>query len=384
MIHTFRQLEEEHGVSANFGSTNYKISLNYSQIDTKDDDELAAQCRGLILAKPDGSTIKIDNWEDSSPGETIIIACPMFRFFNSSQGAAANINWNDSKLQCLEKLDGSCMIVGYDPFTNQWFVATRSRNEADVLINGSIFTFRTLFEKALFETTGQSFEEFTSKLNKRITYCYELTSPYARIVVKYDDTKITLLAARSLYTLKEIDINTIETFGVPRVSSYSFSNLNDIAEYVSLQDPLKHEGIVVLDSQFNRIKVKNINYVLLNKTRDTITNDRAFLNLILNEKVDDVWEVLPSVFQERTLVLKDLLSKFIVLMDNKFYSLQEGVNTKKDFALRVQAEKIWGSPMFQMYDKKLSFKGFLEINKGIKSDYSDGFLDKLLIEIGGK
>jgi hypothetical protein len=385
--HSFRLLEEEHGVEVNFGATDYKASFNYSQISSREDDLLSCQCRGLILSSLDGSPIKKDdNWKDVIPGEMIVLSCPMFRFFNAGQNKAEEkIDWNDPNLQVLEKRDGSLCLTYFDPFISRWCIGTRSRNEADVPISGSIFTFRTLFEHTLKEMLNISFDDWTAKLDKRITYCFELTSPYAPIVVRHNDNRLTFLSARSLDTLKELDARKVDTFGIPYVSSYSFSSLSEIMEYVSKQDPLQHEGIVVLDSSFNRIKVKNINYVLLNRTRDTLVNDRAFISLVLNEKVDDVFQVLPSMFQERVLALQELLSEYVHFLDEKFSELRKKSETKKEFALLVQAEKVWGAPLYQMFDGKCSSTlSFLHKNRGANGEYGDNFLDKLLIEIGAK
>lgn len=63
--------------------------------------------------------------------------------------------------------------------------------------------------------------------------------------------------------------------------------------FVSCRDPFKYEGIVVCDKNFNRVKVKNANYVALNKIRDKVANSpRAILEIILNGKEDDVYPLL--------------------------------------------------------------------------------------------
>lgn len=384
--HSFADLAKEHGVYASFSKSGHKFSLNYDMIEAKENDPLSQECRGLILALADGrplSGLRMDNvklnYDHIIPGETQILAFPMRRFFNNGQGSAANINWQDPNLKILEKLDGSLIILYYDKIVNTWHTATRAVPEADVFLDNNLFTFRTLFEKALQDTINLSFNEFTNSLNKNITYCFELTTPINRIVVSYQDYKITLLAARDIQSLQEIDINTIE-IGVPRVHAHALNSLENVLNWVSAQNPLEHEGVVVLDSNFNRIKIKNINYILLNKTRDTICNDRAFLGLILSEKIDDVWEVLPEVFQKRTLELKDKYQQYVSELLENFAKISSQATNQKEFALLVQENNLWGAPCFALYSKKCeTFKDFIAKNKNkTDSSFSNSFLDKIL------
>ncbi len=384
---SFKRLEEEHGVEVSFDKSGYKFSLNYNQISSKENDELACQCRGLILATADGHPLTDQativngrlNYDNVCPGETIVLAYPFRRFLNYGQGFAAEINWKDPKLSVQVKLDGTLIILYYDRFKQSWCCATRSVPEADLIIDSGKYTFRTLFEKALFETVSLSFDDFTSRLDKEITYCFELTTPLNKIVVQYRDYRITLLGARK--ALSEIDISAIET-GVPKVQEYSLSSIQDILEFVNAQNPLEMEGVVVKDSSFNRIKVKSAAYVLAHKTKDTISaSPRNLLELILLEREDDVLPILPPETAQDVMNMKEKVHKFMNNY-NKLYSniiLSLPANcSKKDFALEIQKQKIpWPATLFQMFDQKaLSMKEFIVNNK--KNGYSASFLDKIL------
>jgi len=296
-------------------------------LEVKDDDVLSQECRGLILSEKTGLSFKsqaIDindrlNYDHVCPGETIIHSFPFRRFFNYGQGAA-NINWNDPNLSVLEKLDGSLLCWFKDKITNIPYVCTRSVPEADVpLSSDNSFTFRTLFEKALFNTCGLTFEEFSSKLNDNYTYMFELTSPFTRIVVDYKETKITFLGARDLSTLKEIPLSKID-IGIPHVQSYTFTCVNDLIESVSNKNPLEHEGVVAVDSNFNRVKVKNAQYVAFNRARDILgSSERNCLELVLAGAEDDVIPALPQEIVERVLTIKQGVVKFIKDYDEAYF-----------------------------------------------------------------
>ena len=317
---------------------------------------------------------------------TKILAFPMRRFFNHGQGAVANVNWSDPNLAVLEKLDGTLCIVYWDPFTNQWCVATRSVPEADLPMDNGIFTFRTLFEKALYDTTeGLPFDQFSSMLNKDITYCFELTTPYNRIVVYYPKNTITLISTRNVKSGKEIDLDKIEIDLIPVVQAHAYSSLDELLTWVSSLNPMEHEGVVVRDSQFNRIKVKNAAYVAYNKVRDTLaTSPRNCMEIILLEKDDDVAAFLPEEIVKNLQKIKENLLLTIKKYDEAYAEAIEQANAinpgdKKTFAILITKNKqLWTAPFFQMFDKKVvSMKDFILNNKK-NGTWADSFLDRLL------
>lgn len=393
-------LEIQHGVYASVSKNKRKISLNYDMIEAKDSDFLSQDCRGIILSKIDDSEFetlpgsKLN--KEAIVGNTKVVAFGFKRFFNYGQGASANIDWNDPNLSILEKLDGTLCQLYYDNFQKQWHVATRSVPEADLLMDNNIYTFRTLFEKALLETAGLSFEEYTSNLNKDITYCFELTSPYNRIVVNYKDCRITLLAARAIiyeinsageswFSFEELDINNIETYGVPRVRAYAYNSLNEVLNWVSSLSPLEHEGVVVKDSKFNRIKIKNAAYVASSKFKDACTSLRNRLEIILLEKDDDVMSFVPEEIAKELVSLKNKVKKLIHDYDSLYLKIKEEADIinkgdKKTFALLCSKHKnIWTAPFFNIFDNKASnFRDFINKNKSLQGSWSNSFLDKIL------
>jgi len=397
--HTFAQLAAEHGVYASFSKSGHKFSLNYDQIEAKESNPLAQECRGLILALEDGSSLLPQaltlpghktSYDHLSPGKTTILAYPMKRFFNYGQGAAADINWSDPNLAVLEKLDGTLCIVYWDKFINKWCVATRSVPEADLPMDNGIFTFRTLFEKAVEETTELTFSALTDLLDKSFTYCFELTTPYNRIVVEYKTCSITLLAVRNLTSLQEVKFSNppVEWLKgvVPFVKAYTYSSINELVDWVSTLNPMEHEGVVVRDSNFNRIKIKNAAYVAYNKARDTIgASYRNCLELVLSEKEDDVIPFLPEEIVKNVLRIKEGVQRVIKEHDEAYMAAKaqadaQNPGDKKTFAILVtQNKKLWSAPFFQMFDGKASnMKEFIKNSKDKTGNWGNSFLDKIL------
>jgi T4 RnlA family RNA ligase len=393
---TFGDLIKEHGVYASLSKSGRKFSLNYDQIEAKETDPLAQECRGLILSSTDGNPIYCEitadgkrHYENVGPGETTILAYPMKRFFNYGQGCAAEINWSDPNLAVLEKLDGTLCIVYFDKFTEKWCVATRSVPEADLLMDNGLFTFRTLFEKAVEDTTELTFNALTELLSKSHTYCFELTTPYNRIVVAYPNNGITLLAVRDLTTGKEVDFShdVVQYLNcvVPFVQAYTPTSVSEIVDWVSSLNPMEHEGVVVRDGQFNRIKVKNAAYVAYNKVRDQLaTSERNIVELILQEKDDDVIPMLPEEIVKNLQKIKIGMQAAIKKYDEAYLAAKAQADAtnpgdKKTFAILVTKDKsMWNAPFFQIFDGKASgMKDFILKNRKDGS-WGDSFLDRIL------
>jgi len=366
----------------------HKWSLNYDQLEAKESNPLAQECRGLILARKDGSVISSPK-DDVVPGETVVLAYPMKRFFNYGQGSAAQIDWSDKELAVLEKLDGTLCIVYWDSFISRWCVATRSVSEADLLMDNGLFTFRTLFEKAFLETVKVSFEDFTKTLDKNFTYCFELTTPYNRIVVEYKNCGVTLLAVRSMLTYLEMTPHTTLLAeclkGVPIVQAHTYTSVNELVSWVSTLNPMEHEGVVVRDSSYNRIKVKNAAYVAYNKVRDCLaTSERNCVELILLEKDDDVIPFLPEDIVKNLQKIKAGVQVVVREHDNMYQKARAEADAKapgdkKTFAILVTSNKeLWSAPFFHMWDgKSTNMKDFFA--KTCKDGtWPNGMLDKVL------
>lgn len=398
--HTFGDLARDHGVYASFSKSGHKFSLNYDQIEAKESDPLSQETRGLILSFEDGVPRRYTSvingkptYDDLVPGKTRILAYPMKRFFNHGQGSAAEINWSDPKLAVLEKLDGTLCIVYHDPFTDKWCMATRSVPEADLLMDNGIYTFRTLFEKALEETTGYGFEGFKWFLDKHHTYCFELTTRYNRIVVDYPNNGVTLLAVRNLVTLGELNFDHPVIDALPKklplVQAHTYTSVQDLVDWVSSLNPMEHEGVVVRDGQFNRIKVKNAAYVAYNKVRDALaTSPRNMVELILTEKDDDVAPMLPEEIVKNLQTIKVGVQRVIKQHDEAYKSIKAEADSlkpgdKKTFAVLTtvtyKSLNLWTAPFFQMFDGKASnMKDFIMKSRMKDGTWGNNFLDKML------
>ena len=112
-----------------------------------------------------------------------------------------------------------------------------------------------------------------------LTYMFELTTPFNVVHIQHKESFLTLLGARSLLNKKEKNLKGLQT-PLKKAPSYSISSLEDIVEYVKTlnSEKLESEGVVICDSNFNRLKIKNEKYFL-------VINPNSFshyINIIFN------------------------------------------------------------------------------------------------------
>jgi hypothetical protein len=343
---SLEDLRSEHGVKSHV--QNKKIGLTYDQIEARESDPLAQQCRGLILRE---STYDI-------------VACPMFRFFNLEQKElASDLDWSTAAFE--NKLDGTLIIVYWDDLQGRWHAGTRSRPEANAAIDEHNLTFALLTDIAIEQMVkkGVIKDTVTKKIDlnwlmrpaiKTKTYCFELTSPFNRIVCQYDDPSLTLLAVRDNLTLKEeCPSYTSDVLSVPIAEKFEFKNINHMIQVVRDWDPKEKEGIVVKDLRFNRIKVKNPAYLAYNHMRDSLsTSFKGCVEIVLLGKDDDVVGMMPNFIADRIKRIKPLVQE-VLKRTQADYDELKNISEMKEFALAAQT-KLWPAALFALKRNKTS------------------------------
>ena len=376
--HTFQELEDEHGVCARPNATLDKFALNYDQILAKNGNPVAEQCRGLVIrphelarltqVHRDGTV----DWKNKQVGSFDVLAWPMCRFYNHGDPSAAQIDWSHPTLKVYEKVDGTCIILYWDPAHGKWHAGTRSVPEADLPINAGNLeigneTFSQLFLRALKltreELSGKAVDwvvdgpEKVVHLNKEMTYVFELVSPHNQIVVVYPEPRVYLLAARHTQTGKEVPIESLRLEHVRRPKTWEIRDVAALACFVDAADPSQLEGAVAcvqVGPHFQRLKVKNKTYVLAHKSKDTVTSSaRNALEAVILDKADDIIPLVPVDVQDRLRAMQRAFADYCKQVDERVAAFKAEANgSRKHFASLVTTCGDWTAPYFNLWENR--------------------------------
>jgi hypothetical protein len=171
-----------------------------------------------------------------------------------------------------------------------------------------------------------------NRLEKHKTYSIELVSPYNRVIIPYSEIKLYHTGTRNNITLEECN----DDIGIEKPKEYSFNSLNDVIEMAKTL-PFSEEGYVVVDGNWNRIKVKSPAYLAVHHLHNNGNlNKKRVLELI---RTNEHHEYL-SYFQEHKEFF-DKIEKVYQIYLEKIKKDVEDVSsqiflTRKDYALYVK------------------------------------------------
>lgn len=378
--HDLKTLEQDHGIIAHWSKDNpSKFSLNYRQFETKNNDILAKDCRGLILKRNNIYTNR------KNIGLTTILAYPMRRFFNYGDPECDHLDLSTTIFS--EKIDGTLIIVYWDPDLDKFCIATRSIPDADKeLDTNSDLTYGKLFKEVYAKKSGKQFaDEAIYMLDKEYTYCFELVTQWNKNVVHYSEEDIYLLALRNLKDGKEYAIRQVEAwYKVPEVRACNYQDLNSIKKWVDSRSAHEHEGLVACDSKFNRMKIKSAEYFELAKLLDKKSlTTRKLLNMIIEENYCGN-DCIYSVFNDIEIaedIIAELKEKLDSLLNNidKEYQMHYTTDRKK-FAVSLADSKYFDFCMNMYKNKNLNVWDWLiqQWDWEKKHKHTKVFIDNLL------
>ena len=243
-------LRQEYKIDFTVNTEQNSVVLNYSPL-TPMTTEIGKESRALIL--------DLDNWN--------VIAKSMNAFDVPTSLKTPRIiedfDWNSAF--AIPKYDGCLMVLYFHQ--NQWFVGTRFSTDSNCNVYSPNSGETELKWIELFEQTlgdyGYTFEQFTASFSKEKYYSFELCSRFNRNIVIYEESLIKIISIVDAKTLEEIDIDGfhLKEFLPEKIK---VNNLNEVYDLINQNDnPIEVEGFVVVDSRFNRLKVKNDKYTNL-------------------------------------------------------------------------------------------------------------------------
>ena len=311
-----------------------KILLKYDQIESNMSFEEVQDCRGLILER--------DTWK--------IMSMSFRKFFNNGEGNAASIDWNTARV--LEKVDGTMIQVYWDWHKKEWFAATTGTAEGEGEVNNKMgTTFNELFWDTLEKISPISPLAKTSfDFFKPYTFVFELTTPYNIVVKPHGESSITLLAARNNRTLEELSYDQLiaisETFKVPLVKSFDLNAKNFGALIRTFENmPWSEEGYVVVDGNFNRVKIKNPAYVAVHHLKSK-TAEHNILTVVKSNEIEE----FAATFPERREEIFNLKVNYDALIDKLNVAWNE-LELRKPKNITAAEKKKFAEAVFEVSNK---------------------------------
>ena len=343
------------------------ILLMYDMINSDFSEPIVKEARGII----------IDIEDIYNP----VVVCQAFnKFFNYGEQEAAEIDWSTARVQ--EKVDGSLVKLWYYNKIDKWILSSNSCIQASKAELASGYNLEKLFLMAIRKYDCKSIEEFVGRfyLTPYCTYIFELVSPYNQVVVQYSEPDIYFIGARHIVsTIDEISINTevdlsnnIFLRDIKQPKSYSLSTLEDCieaAKALNTDGKVENEGFVVVDANWNRVKIKSPDYVAMHHLVNGLSRE-DLLHII---RIGEVKEVL-NYFPKYEMIIKE--------MARDYGSYQRDL-IKKNFAARKRWKEL--NQDRKAFAIEYSKKNFPEVFKLLDMDwkwnkYLKGLTDKQLLK----
>lgn len=330
------------------------IILDYDQINVKWSEPFGHVCRGLIL--------------DAHNFNVIAFGLP--KFFNLGESNARPIDWSTARVQ--EKLDGSMVQRFWNPYTQSFQFSTRYQLPRDMAKNDVTpgVTWESLVLKAfdnsphLLLDSQPSFE----------TWVLEVMTPLNRVVIPHKSYSAKLLTIRDLRDMQEVPFQDEDSKIGPR--SFAFKSEEETVEFAKTLDGSSQEGFVVVDANFNRVKVKGQQYVQLHRLKDGVNSVGAIINLAKNNDFEEVIVNFPEF--KKAILEAALLIENTILEHERAYEELKALPTQKDFALAVQGRNLsFSSALFLTRAGKAR-----SVRESIMNHRESGFIEVFKNKLG--
>jgi hypothetical protein len=305
------KLKSEFGISYRFHQTFPNlVLLKYSQIESPMGEKIVQECRGLIL---DSSK----DWE--------IVSRPYDKFFNHGEGHAASLDLSTTRAQ--EKLDGSLMNLFY--YQGMWRVATSGSPDASGDVHpGFDGDFSKLFWSAFhalgYHLPGKDFRDYS--------FLWELETKYNRIVVQRGAQPVLTLHGVRHKNGHELHPGQFAYVGWKTVKEFPFEDIQGIVRMAEDLNPVEQEGFILVDANFNRVKIKSSQYVRLHHMRDQLTPAKM-VGVVVNAEGDEFLVYFP----EWTELFNQIQAQYDDIVDDikAKYQTVKGIENQKEFALAI-------------------------------------------------
>lgn len=295
---------------------NYTIQTQYE----RDWTALTRMARGLVTDDKDN-----------------IVARPYGKFFNLNERP---FRWSDNH-RIFEKMDGSLGIVFY--YNGEWHISTRGSFTSDQSVKGA-----------------EMLKEYDlSELDPEYTYMFEIIYPENRIVVSYDEERLTMIGKRHTESGRIVDIDDYRTKGFDVVKEYTDLSFEELTEI----EWDNKEGFVVrfihndgMDDDF--VKIKFDEYCRLHKIMTEVSTKSVWEMLKGGKDMEQVLQNVPDEFYNKIREYESELQSEFNELDTGYRVLYHQAvkggytDDRKKFAEYAKSVTDNPAPLFKMLDDR--------------------------------
>ena len=283
---------------------------------------------------------------DTETGE--ILRRPFHKFFNVNEREETQDHVVDLSQdhRILEKLDGS-MIAPFMIWPGEMVWGTKM---------GATDVAKPVEEFVEANSNYRQFAEFV--ISRGYTPIFEWCSRKQRIVLDYNEDQLILTAMRDIttgrYMSRDIMANTADMYFIPMVREFEpQTDMKAFVDYVrDLEDV---EGFVVRFSDGHMLKLKCHWYLQIHKAKEAILQDRNIVELILDDKLDDVKAHLPQEDRDR---LSQFESQFNLAVADVVFHLANDLSWIREEDIDRKTFALEHSQRYGQYMRALIFNNF--------------------------
>ncbi len=269
----------------------------------------------------------------------LILARPFRKFFNYGERGSDLPAHRPHVI--THKLDGS--MIHPVLLTRRLFFHTR-KGHTDVALKA---------ERYVLSTPGIDYQGFCyAAITNQWTPIFEYTGPNNRIVIRYEQEALTLVAMRHLIT-GEIRprvpmIALASQYNVPVVPVLDMKLPGRVDEFVKhTRELVDAEGYVVYFDDGYMVKIKAEDYVLKHRALDDLGSKKKVVALCAQGFMDDVLPILSEADADELVAFNHDLQqeisgelKTVHRIMSGYLRIVEGGGTRKQFALRMESANV--------------------------------------------
>lgn len=288
----------------------------------------ALNCRGITF-------------EVSNPNNIALVSLPPAKFFNYEEGGVDHTKGKFGDK--MVKMDGS--LISTYMHDGQMYLKSK----------GSLFSKQAIDAMNLLNKNQRFKEELEKLVSLGYTVNLEYTSPENRIVIPYQEEKLTVLCARNHSNgqnyfatklkslLDEKKLNAIKEHMVKHESLHQ-QKIEHSSFVDSIRKEQEGEGYVVeivLNEQESYLtKLKNIRYITLHHSKDNVNSNKRLFEAIIEQATDDLRamfaddEYVLNKIAEMEKIVQPIYNNMIKTV-NKFHQDNKHLE-RKDYALKAK------------------------------------------------